>query len=303
MVFSDAAGRWLEYANLSRREKTARFRRSKVAILVSFFGAMRLREINPTRIEYFQRRRTATVASATVNAEWWILRAILKRFGAWTEVHAQISRPLPVQKESRGRALSAQERQNLLACAERNSRWKRELLPIIVLALHTGLRSGELRGIRLRDIFLDAEPRARLAIRRASTKTAAGERLVMLDKSAVAALRVLLIISHGRGARRPEHFLFPRYIRGGGWDPQRNQGTWTTGWRSLRRAAGLADLRFHDLRHTYITMGAEGGVALDVMMRQVGHINPTQTRDYVHIGESAVSDAVEVIEKRFEQTS
>jgi integrase len=65
----------------------------------------------------------------------------------------------------------------------------------------------------------------------------------------------------------------------------------------------LADLRFHDLRHTYITMGAEGGVALDVMMRQVGHINPTQTRDYVHIGESAVSDAVEVIEKRFEQTS
>lgn len=309
LLFSEAARQWIEHANLSPRPNTARFRRSKVAILLNFFGAMRLREITPVRVQYYQKQRTGIIASATVNGEWWTLRAILKRFGAWTEAHAQICRPLPVQKESKGRALSAKERQNLLVCAERNSRWKRELLPVIMLALHTGLRSAELRGLHLGDISLDARPGARLAIRRATTKSAAGERLVMLDKPAICAVQALQVIAHAHGARRPEHFLFPCAVGHGGtlfgkgWDPRRGRPSWGGAWQSLRRAAGLSGLRFHDLRHTYVTMAAEAGVALDVTMRQIGHINATQIREYTHISDSAVADAVQAIQKRFEQTS
>jgi len=307
--FSEAARQWIEHANLSPRPNTARFRRSKVKILVNFFGAMRLREITAARIQYYQKQRSATVASATVNAEWWTLRAILKRFGAWTEGHAQISRPLPVQKESKGRALSAQERQNLLACAQRNSRWARELLPVIILGLHTGLRSAELRGLRLGDISLDGRPGPRLTIRRATTKSAAGERLVMLDEPAVRAIQALQVIARARGGKRPEHFLFPCAIGHGaslygrGWDPRRGRPSWGGAWQSLRRIAGLGEVRFHDLRHTYITVAAEAGIPLDVTMRQVGHVSAAQTREYTHISDSAVMDAVQAIQKRFEVTS
>ena len=307
--FSEAARQWIEHANLSQRENTARFRRCKMAVLVKFFGAMRLREITPARIEHYQKERTRTIGNATVNGEWWTLRAILKRFGAWTDAHVQVCRPLPVEQTSKGRALSAEECRHLLACAEKNSRWRRELLPIVTLALHTGLRSAELRGLRLGDISLDAQPGPRLAIRRATTKSAAGERLVLLDEPAVRAVQALQVIAHARGARRPEHFLFPCAIGHGatlygrGWDPRRGRSSWGGAWQSLRRVAGLGDLRFHDLRHTYITMAAEAGVGLEVTMRQVGHVTAAQTRIYTHVADPAVRSAMAAIEERFQPAS
>lgn len=308
-LFSEAARQWIEHANLCARPNTARFRRSKVKILCEFFGPMRLREITPTRIQCYEKQRIGVVAAATVNAERWILRLILARFGAWTEAHRRICRSLPVQTESKGRALSGEECRHLLACAEKNSRWRRELLPVVILGLHTGLRSAEIRGLRLGDIFVDAQPGPRLAIRRATTKSAAGERLVLLDEPAVRAIEKLQIIAHARGARRSQHFLFPLALGHGttrfgqGWDPCRGRSSWGGAWGSLRRAAGLRELRFHDLRHTYITMAAEVGVPIDMIMSQVGHLNPKQTKDYVHISQPAVLAAVQLIQKGFEQTS
>jgi len=304
LLFSEAAHQWLKHANPAKRENTRRSQAARVTTLIEFFGGMRLREITPARILYFQTQRARAVANSTCNGEFWGLHAILKRFGAWTQAHAQTCRPLPVEQGSKGRALSGEERENLLGCAQKNSRWRGELLHVITLALHTGLRSAEIKGLRLRDIALDAQPRPRLIVERASTKSNAGARPVILDETAVRTLQPLLTIAHGRGARRPEHFLFPRRIGSGGkWDPGRSRGSWTSAWRSLRHAAGLPGLRFHDLRHTYITMGAEAGVPLDVMMRQVGHMTPEQTRYYVHISDTSVIEAIEAIEKRLHQTS
>lgn len=301
LLFPEAARLWIEHANLSTRaENTVRFRRSKLAILSKFFGAMRLREITPAQIRRFQTQRARVVANSTLNGEWWVLRAILRRFGAWTQAHIQNCRRLPVQQKLKQRALSAEEFQSLLACAQKSR--SRELPHVIMLAGHTGLRSGEIKGLRLSDINLDAQPRARLAVQRATTKTNAGERLVILDESALRALQPLLRIAHGRGSRRPEHFLFPRRIKHGrGWNPYRSQVSWASAWRSVRRAAGLPELRFHDLRHTYITMGAEAGVPVDVIKRQVGHVSPKQTEQYIQIGDRAQAQAVETIEKYLDQ--
>jgi integrase len=67
----------------------------------------------------------------------------------------------------------------------------------------------------------------------------------------------------------------------------------------LRRAAGLGAVRFHDLRHTYITTAAEAGVPLDVIGRQVGHIDPAVTQIYIQIRDEALDEAVGKIEERF----
>jgi len=300
ILFADAARRWLEHANLSTRAaNTRRFRRSKVTILLKFFSAMRLREITPARIFHFQTQRAREASNATVNAEFWILRAILRRLGGWTHAHAETCRPLRVRHEFKRHALTNQEIRDLLYAAGMNPRWW-ALREVVMLALRTGMRSGEIRGIRLGDLKLEMHPRPRIAIHRGSTKTEAGQRLVALDGAALDAIRALIEIARRRGSKGARDYLFPAGLGpGAGWDPKRGRTGWGSAWPSLRRAAGLGAVRFHDLRHTYITTAAEAGVPLDVIGRQVGHIDPAVTQIYIQIRDEALDEAVGKIEERF----
>ena len=54
--------------------------------------------------------------------------------------------------------------------------------------------------------------------------------------------------------------------------------------------------RFHDLRHTFRTQGAEAGVPLEVMMAQLGHMDRQTSLDYVHIQQRALERAKQLIE-------
>ena len=58
-----------------------------------------------------------------------------------------------------------------------------------------------------------------------------------------------------------------------GYDPNQHQQSWDTAWHSLTQAAGFAGLRFHDLRHTFITHMVELGVPLGVIQTFVGHMS------------------------------
>ena len=66
----------------------------------------------------------------------------------------------------------------------------------------------------------------------------------------------------------------------------------------LEESAGLAGLRFHDLRHTHITHAIEEGVPIEVVMAQVGHISPEMTRYYTHLGTDAKHSAVAAIQRK-----
>ena len=59
---------------------------------------------------------------------------------------------------------------------------------------------------------------------------------------------------------------------------------------------GMAGFRFHDLRHTFRTLGAHAGVPLEVMMAQVGHMDRETSLAYVHIQTDALKSAQRSIE-------
>ena len=61
-------------------------------------------------------------------------------------------------------------------------------------------------------------------------------------------------------------------------------------------ACGMSGFRFHDLRHTLRTQGAEAGVPLEVMMAQLGHMDRETSLEYVHIQQSALERAKQLIE-------
>jgi integrase len=134
-------------------------------------------------------------------------------------------------------------------------------------------------------------------VRRASTKTDAGERFVMLDSDAVLAVRALQNMAWMAGARDRTDFLLPLVIHNKQINPKRHMKGWDRAWRTLRGAAALQHVHFHDLRHTYITTAAEAGVPVETMIRQVGHLSAEQTRYYTQVRDRAMAEAVEQIEK------
>jgi integrase len=58
----------------------------------------------------------------------------------------------------------------------------------------------------------------------------------------------------------------------------------------------MKGFRFHDLRHTFRTLGAEAGVPLEVMMAQLGHMDRETSLEYVHIQQRALQRAKTLIE-------
>ena len=66
-------------------------------------------------------------------------------------------------------------------------------------------------------------------------------------------------------------------------------------WARICAAAGLTDLRLHDLRHTFASMGAAGGLSLQLIGGLLGHSSIRTTQRYAHLLDTARREAVERI--------
>jgi integrase len=162
------------------------------------------------------------------------------------------------------------------------------------LAFYCGLRACEIRSLRWRNVDWD---RKRLSVRR--SKTPAGWRDPSLNQACVTALCELHRKAESLGYAEPEHFLFPWHGRDKKIDPTRSMTSWRSAWRSLRRAAGLANVRFHDGRHTALTRLAEAGQPDWVIQAQIGHVSPQMMKTYSHIRRAALDEAADVLEPTF----
>lgn len=175
-----------------------------------------------------------------------------------------------------------------------------------MLAYATGCRSGEIKKLRIGDLNLASEyPCIRLPAENTKSRR---DREPALNDLGLWAVRELLKRAAMLNAVAPQHYLLPADLskhtkktdplRGKiGFDPTRHQMSWTSAWESLKKAAGLPDFRFHDLRHTHITHAVESGVPIEVVMAQVGHLSAEMTRYYTHLGPSAKRTAVNAVQR------
>ena len=72
-------------------------------------------------------------------------------------------------------------------------------------------------------------------------------------------------------------------------------GGWRKAWQNLRKAAGIPNFRFYDLRHLFVTELCEAGVPESVIRELAGHIDPAMTRHYSHPRMAARRAAVETL--------
>ena len=154
------------------------------------------------------------------------------------------------------------------------------------LAITTGLRQGELLGLKWLDVDWASDTihvRRQLQRRKGeglkfvSPKTKAGNRLVQLG---VESMRLLAEHRKNQDVERlssewQEHdVVFPSMV--GTPTDQRNLHKF---FKRLLKKAGLPNIRFHDLRHTAATLMLLNGIPLIVVSRRLGHSKPSVTLD------------------------
>ncbi|MDE0203262.1 MAG: site-specific integrase [Rhodospirillaceae bacterium] len=144
---------------------------------------------------------------------------------------------------------------------------------IIRLLLLTGCRKSEIRTLRWRDVDADT-------LNLADAKT--GPRRVLLNAPALAILK--------RQPRSGSALVFPSPL-----NPDRPFSRDLKLWNSIRKDAGLEDVRLHDLRHTFASHAVLQGVPLPVVSRLLGHRHPSMTLRYAHVGDRETEAAAERI--------
>jgi integrase len=289
--FEKAAAEWVSMREGEQlAENTKRIERERLKPLREAFSGRRLDTISLDDIRAYRAVRGKTVGPRTINLETKVLRMVLKDAKCWASMSEDF-KPLREDRRGPGIALTLSQERQLFETANQKPQWDAAYYAALV-AVNTTLRGCELKGLRLADLSLSG-PDPIVSVRRATTKTDAGRRETDLNDTALWAFAHLVERAQLLGATEPDHFLFPafQYRRtkgeepagGTGYDPTRPMKTWRTAWRSLKRAAGLPTLRFHDLRHTCITKLAESGVTDHVLMSISGHMSPEMIKHYTHV--------------------
>jgi integrase len=83
-----------------------------------------------------------------------------------------------------------------------------------------------------------------------------------------------------------------------GRDPDRPRQDLKNVWRAVSRRAGLSGVRIHDLRHTYASFGAGGGLGLPILGKLLGHSQSATTSRYAHLDSDPLRRASEAIAGR-----
>ncbi|MCU1267189.1 MAG: int [Acidobacteria bacterium] len=242
-----------------------------VKVLKEHFGQRQLRGVTHSDIRDFRAERLATKTKAgkqrsvaAVNRELEKLRRLLniaEREGWILRNPMRSGDPLisVADERKRERIITRDEELRLLTACD--DRWRRHLRPIVICALDTGMRRGEILSLKWSDV--DFEERV-LTIRAFNTKTM--KRQVSLTIRL--ALELETLWESSPKTRDGLVFGFTNNVK--------------RSFTSARTAAGLPDIRFHDLRHTAATRLVAAHLPLPEVGRVLGHTQANTTYRYVN---------------------
>ncbi len=182
------------------------------------------------------------------------------------------------KEESRERYLSASELQRLgdvLARIEYERSGLPQAVAAIRLLILTGCRSSEILQLRWDEVDFESN-----CLRLSDSKT--GKRTVVLNTAALEILAGL------------EHVDDNPYVISGG-KIGGHLSTLQPLWNRIRVEAEIADVRVHDLRHTFASFGVNNGHNLAVVGKLLGHSKIATTQRYAHLADDPLRKANEQI--------
>jgi integrase len=272
---------YLPWARLNKRHPRNDVLHCKV--ICEYFKDKTFAQISPLLIERFKKERRESItrygkqrSAASVNREIEVLSKIfsLAMDNGITESNAcRKVRKLRLDNQRR-RYLTGEEEARLMNAL---SGRRAHLRPVVVAAIHTGMRRGELLKLRWQNVDF-----ARGLIYVTNTKTG-HDRDVPMNS----VVRKTLLELQKQYSDFEYVFTNP------------NTGVNITevkkGFNAACREAGIEDFRFHDLRHTTGTRLADGGSDAFAIAEVLGHRNLQTTKRYTHATELRKRRAVEIL--------
>lgn len=288
-LFSSFAWRWFEvyvknnnkHSEIIGKESVLRFH------LVPFFGNTPLGKIKSLDIEEYKSRKTNDKLSGkTINNHLAVLRKCLNTAQEWSLIeNVPTIRFLKVQS-FKVDYLSEEECELLL------NKTKGVIVEMILLALRTGLRFGELIALNWQDVNLD---RKILTVDKSISKGLMGS--TKSNKARYIPLSSDLTMALGAGINK-SGFIFNN-----GNGQAMKQVPCCKALHRACRQAGVREIGWHLLRHTFASHLAQRGISLKAIQELLGHRDIRTTMRYAHLSPSELRSAIDVLDpgKKFGQ--
>jgi len=276
ILFEDFAKEYLVYSKANKSPSS--YRRDMVSInsnLIPAFKGFYLFEITSPMIEKYKAERLKEVEPATVNREIGCLRHMFNKAIAWGYLKKNSVTEVKSLKEPPGRVryLIKEEIEALLKAINQLPRGCGEYLrPIVVLALNTGMRKGEILNLKWKDI--DLEGRKITIIKSKNNQV----RIIPINDTLYHELKKIKRESC-------DEFVFSN----------RNGDPFGNVRKSFERAlkiANITDFTFHDLRHTFASHLVMSGCNLRAVQQLMGHKDIKMTMRYSHLSKEHLQEAV-----------
>ncbi len=286
-LFEDFVSEYLAWAKTNKRSWRDdeiwlnRFRREWPGKLLS--------EITPHMVEQYKAKRcqeprkntkdaTKLVSRNTVNHELCCLKAFFNKAILWEKANTNPVKFVRAYRVDDRRMVylnREQIHQLLEAC---KSKVAPHLLPMVQIALNTGMRRGEILNLRWEDIDYKGNV---INIRESKSDRKRG---VPMNETVLEALRACVNVEALVEGRSPYVFCDKT---------GKPYADIKKGFNNAKARAGLPWLHFHDLRHTFASHLLSNGTDITVIRDLLGHKSLTMTLRYSHLSRDKKQDAVQ----------
>jgi integrase len=266
-----------------RSWKTVKYR---VRELRDYFGKKKLKSILHSHIEAYKhdalKRKTVRKKSrslADVNRQLAILRrmfnvALRQNWIVRNPFESGDSLIRPGDERGRERVLTREEEEKLLSHCTGGKR--KHMRAIIIALVDTGLRKGELLSLKFNDVSLADRT---ITVQSFNTKTQRERQVPISDR-----LAVEIEALYERSGKNPDGLVF-------------GVGDFKKAFVSIVEDAELADLKPHDLRHTFGSRLTSEGLALPEVARLLGHSQLSTSYRYINSSDDTRQKAIKILNK------
>jgi integrase len=274
----------VEYSKWAERQRSFNSKRRLILQVVGVFGNLPLRNFSTKLIEQYQTEKLQIGnRPATVNRHLALIKHMFTKAVEWDMVEDEalkrVRRVKLLQENNRRlRFLSKEECRELInACSP-------EIKPIVITALNTGMRKGEILGLKWDNVDLKHG-----FIMLEMTKNGERKEVPINDtlRRSLQSIPRRLDIQHV--------FIEPRTNK-----PYQNI---KKSFSKALRIAKVADFRFHDLRHTFASHLVMSGVDITTVKELLGHKTLTMTLRYAHLSPTHKKSAVDLLDSTMNENT
>ena len=272
---------FLSFVRANYTPNTYRDYRSVMHLISDYFGNNKpIAEITSRDIELYKIEKSDKMISAyTINHDIRCIKAFFNRLVLCEIVDKNPCKGIKMLRidDTIRPYLSREDLQSILSCTEGT-----QIHDIIVFAVLTGLRLGEIVNLKWEDIIL--EKRKIIVRSNGSFRTKTGKiRTIPIGRELRKLLlnvqcKTGLLFRSGNGAQFRGEYISKQFKK------------------AVRKCNLDSKLHFHSLRHTFGSYLVEQGVSLFHVQQLMGHSSPYVTQIYAHLGTAELMESMEKIQ-------